>query len=272
MNRKLAFAFALLAWLVASPLFAGEPVTAFLEKVRGSVVDSSPGVGASTPLKTGDSVPAGDTVSVGRLSVAVYKIGTQFMLKQDPRSSMKFVSMGHVKGTEDDPDWTVDLLLQNGDLYSALEPANGETADYRITTSRVEAIAHNAVFKVSHAYSTSMIFVKEGMVEVLYCNDGRGDGKDVVQREGDGKDVVAEEPGRNYSKRVMVHAGEAFIVTDCDGVLRWQTDLEMRSMLLFAALTGAGFGDGGGVQVAMLNLDPAVLAPTVPPGLPIVSP
>ena len=247
MNRKFAYAFALAAWLLASPLFAAQPILAFLEKTRGSVMESGSGAGPMIPLKTGDSVPVGKTVSVGRLSVAVYRIGRQFMLKQDPRTSLQFNGMNHVKGTEDDPDWTVNIRLQNGDLYSALQHFNDETSDYRITTSRIEAIAHSAIFKVSHAFSTSMVFVKEGAVEVLYCN---------------------------YTKRVMVHAGEVFIVTDCEGVMRWQTDEEARNMNLFAALTDAGFGNyvGGPVQVAMLDLTPAVLAPTVPPSLPVVSP
>lgn len=243
MNRKLAFTVALLAWLVASSLFAAEPVMALLEKARGNVTEFAPGGGLALPLKTGDSVPAGRGVSVGRLSVAVYRIGQQFMLKQDPHTSLQFTGMTHVKGTEDDPDWQVGIRLQSGDLYSALQHFNGETSDYRITTSRIEAIAHSAVFKVSHAFSTSMVFVKQGVVEVLYCN---------------------------YTKRVMVHAGEVFVVTDCDGVLRWQTDEESRGLTLFAALTDAGFGN---VLMAMLDLNPAgVLAPQVPVSLPIVSP
>lgn len=247
MNRKLAFALALVAGLLARPVLAVQPVNAFVEKTRGTVVQSGSGLGPVTPLKTGDWVSVGKSVSVGRLSVAVYKIGQQFMLKQDPRTSMQFTGMTHVKGTEDDPDWTINIRLQNGDLYSALEHFQNETSDYRITTSRIEAIAHSAIFKVSHAFSTSMVFVKEGAVEVLYCN---------------------------YTKRVMVHAGEVFVVTDCEGVMRWQTDEEARGMNLFAALTDAGFGNevGGPVQVAMLDLNPVVLAPTVPPSLPIVSP
>ena len=60
-----------------------------------------------------------------------------------------------------------------------------------------------------------MVFVKEGTVEVLYCN---------------------------YTKRVMVHAGEVFVVTDCEGMLRWQTDEEARGMSLFAALTAPVLG------------------------------
>ena len=242
MNRKLAFALALLAWLVARPVLAADPVTAFVEKVRGSVMSSGSGFSLMTPVKTGDSMTVGKTVSVGRLSLAVYRIGQQFMVKQDPHTSMQFNGMTHVKATEDDPDWTVSLRLQNGDVYSALQHLNNETADYRITTSRIEAIAHAAVFKVSHSFSTSMVMVKDGTVEVLYCN---------------------------YTKRVMVHAGEMFIVTDCEGLLRWQTDEEARGLALFAALTDSGFGDAGS-QVAML--DPVVLAPTVPTPLPVVSP
>ena len=59
------------------------------------------------------------------------------------------------------------------------------------------------------------------------------------------------------SKRALVHAGEVFAVTDCEGILRWQTDEESRDMTLFAALTNAGFS----TEIAMLELPNGAMAP-----------
>jgi len=211
-----------------------EPYVAALEKVRGNVTEQ----GGAISLRTGDVVSPGHAVTVGRLSVAVYKIGEEYMLKEAPRTTMTFNGVSRTQGQGPRyPLCAVDVQLQTGDLYSAMKEPKEGSMDYRITTSRMQANAHLAVFRVSHAFSTSIVYVKDGEVEVLYCY---------------------------LSKRVVVHAGEVFVVKDCEGILRWQTDEESRDMTLFAALTNAGFS----TEMAMLEMPLAVLAPRIPVNLP----
>ena len=257
-----------MTWLAAGRcIFAAEPLTAYLEKARGSVTEAAgAGGGPGILLKTDSTVPVGRKVTVGRFSLAIYTIAHRFLIKQDPRTSLEFSSIAHTKGANGVQDWSVNVNLDNGDLYTALRDIGG-TKDYEVTTSRIEAVSHDAVFRVSHAYSTSIVYVKEGTVEVFYCY---------------------------HSKSKLVHAGEAFIVTDCEGILRWQTDEEGREMTLFAALMDAGFGkldnldalapigegpagstgsgalDGGNIDPAGLSGLSAAL--TVPANLPPISP
>jgi hypothetical protein len=266
MTRPLALALILWSMAGLAGVSAAEPLAAVLEKVRGKVTESGSGT-AITTLNTGDFVYPGRAVTVSRLSVAMYKIGQQFVLKQAPHSTMSFSGISRPpRAPNGYPICEVQINLTTGDLYSALKPPRQTQLDYRITTSRIEAIAHNAVFRVTHSFSTSIVYVMSGEVEVLYCY---------------------------LNKRTIVHPGEAFTVTDCDGYVRWQTEEESRDMTLFAALTDAGFN----TQYAMLaltraGLDPqipvnfplgstlssssttptGVLGPTVPPNLPVVSP
>jgi len=280
MNRQLAIAlvFVTICWFAAAGrLCAAEPLTAYLEKARGSVTEAAGAVGApGIALKTDSTVPVGRKVTVGRFSLAIYTVAHRFLLKQDPRTSLEFTSITHTKGADGVQDWNVNVNLDNGDLYTALR-AIGGTKNYDVTTSRIEAVTQDAVFRVSHAYSTSIVYVKEGTVEVFYCY---------------------------HSKSKLVHAGEAFIVTDCEGILRWQTDEEGRELTLFAALLDAGFGkmdnldelapigdgkealppvgegpegspgsgalDGGNIDPAGLSVLSAAL--TVPANLPPISP
>ena len=263
-KRRLLFALIFSAWLAGGPhCFAGKPLTALLENVRGSVTEvAGVGGGHDVRLKAGKTVPAGRKVTAGQVSVAIYTISGRFMLKQDPRTSLKFSSIAHTTGTNGAPAWNVSVDLDNGDLYTALR-STGETMDYGVTTSRIEAITHDATFKVSHADSTSTVYDKKGTVKVFYCS---------------------------HSKTAVVHAGEVLIVTDCEGTLRWQTEEEGREMTLFAALQNSGFGklavdspenapvkNGGASSLVIDNggdggsMSP-IFSPRVPPDPPLISP
>jgi hypothetical protein len=218
LKRQLAFALILgevLAGVANS--FAADPLTAFVEKMRGNVIEAAADGGV--PLRTGKSVQAGRKVTVGRFSLAIYNIEQRFLLKQDPRTSLEFNGISHPKGPNGAPEWDVSVNLDNGDLYTALRPT-GEKENYEVTTSRIYAITHGAIFKVSHAYSTSTVSVKEGSVDVYYCY---------------------------RSKHKLVRAGETFTVTDCEGLLRWQSDEEGRQLILFGALLSSGFGPLDGI-------------------------
>lgn len=268
MNQKVALLFALIASLAMGQPLLAEGVTASLIKVRGSV--TRPGEsGGTVRLKTGSSVPVNQTVTVGKAGVAVFKIGGMCILKQEPRTSLAFNRLDGV-GTTNRHQEDVGVMLQKGEMYSAIRNPGGDFVDYHVTTSRVDAVTRGAIFKITHASSTSSVFVKEGIVEVRYCYGS----KKVFTRDGDGRNAQFLASG--YGKRVFVHAGEAFIVTDCEGVLRWQTDEELRDMSLFAAVTGSAFDPGVGlgdpIQLAGGIGSGVVLAPEVPIGLPIVSP
>lgn len=239
MNRIFAFSIVALASLAWGISASADTLSATLIKVRGIVTESTEG-GGSTRLLTGAIVPVDHRVTVGRLGVAMYKLGDACVIKQEPQATLSFTRLSRTS-TPEGHEAGVDLLLQKGEMYSDAMPAGHDRLNYTITTSKIEAFTRGAVFKVSHSYSTSIVSVREGIVEVRYC---RG------------------------SKKCLVHAGEVFVVTDCEGVQRWFTDDELRQMTLFAALTGSAFG----AELGLPMLHVAVLSPEVPPDLPMISP
>ena len=259
-----------------------QSVTAPIVKVRGTVTQETEG-GGSIRLYTGSIVPLQRKVSVARFGVAVYKLAGSCVIKQNPQAALTFTRLarsdypqGHSYG--------VDVSLQKGDIYNAVRQHGFDADDFHVMTTRMEAITHGAVFKVSHANSTSVIAVREGIVEVRWCKG---------------------------SKHAYVHSGEVMVITDCEGVLRWLNDDELREMSLFAAIIDSAFdthevdpkgyggggsgypnnnnggdpndpgdpnsaangGPGGGdPDIGMPGQHVAVLAPEIPPDLPLISP
>lgn len=261
MRRSLVGLLSVVALFATTRESRAEAVTATLVKVRGTVTQ-----GASTPLKTGATVGTGSEVSVGRMSTAVYQIAPTCVIKQEPGTSISFNRLDR-SPSPGGTDTKIRLSLQRGEIYTALVCPKNQTVDYHVVTSRIEAFSHDAIFKVAHSGSTSTVMVAEGTVEILYCR--RGEREREVLPIAEGEAGVGNDFEALYRKRAIVHAGEVFVVTDCQGIQRWFNEDEARQMALFSAVTDSAFAANPFVHMP-LNI--AVLAPEIPPDLPLISP
>ena len=139
----------------------------------GEVKVTPPDGGAAQPLKAGDKVVVGSTVTTGADSRAVIVMTTQSAIRVAANSE---VVINQLDNSETEPKVLLDL--KSGSLGALLKPDAEVSMDFKIKTPSGIAAARGTYYAVVVEDGKGYAQVKEGKIELIPEQAEGGDGND----------------------------------------------------------------------------------------------